>query len=91
MRRRPELKLGLQVVARCLVTIVVLLALYYLLPVRGDRLAVAACELLGLRGPVRVDLMLDGDGALWLLEANAVPGMTDSSLLPLAAGKTVRP
>lgn len=40
MRRRPELKLGLQVVARCLVTIVVLLALYYLLPVRGDRLAV---------------------------------------------------
>jgi D-alanine-D-alanine ligase len=29
--------------------------------------------------------MLDGDGALWLLEANAVPGMTDTSLLPLAA------
>jgi D-alanine-D-alanine ligase len=48
-------------------------------------LAVAACSLLGLRGPVRVDLMLDADGALWLLEANAVPGMTDTSLLPLAA------
>jgi D-alanine-D-alanine ligase len=29
--------------------------------------------------------MLDGDGGLWLLEANAVPGMTDTSLLPLAA------
>jgi D-alanine-D-alanine ligase len=51
----------------------------------AQRLALAACELLGLRGPVRVDLMLDGDGALWLLEANAVPGMTDTSLLPLAA------
>jgi D-alanine-D-alanine ligase len=51
----------------------------------AQRLAIAACELLGLRGPVRVDLMLDADGALWLLEANAVPGMTDTSLLPLAA------
>ena len=51
----------------------------------AQRLAVAACELLGLRGPARIDLMLDGDGALWLLEANAVPGMTDTSLLPLAA------
>jgi D-alanine-D-alanine ligase len=52
----------------------------------AQRLAVAACELLGLRGPARIDLMLDGDGALWVLEANAVPGMTDTSLLPLAAG-----
>ncbi len=51
----------------------------------AQRLAVAACELLGLRGPARIDLMLDADGALWLLEANAVPGMTDTSLLPLAA------
>jgi D-alanine-D-alanine ligase len=51
----------------------------------AQRLAIAACELLGLRGPARIDLMLDADGALWLLEANAVPGMTDTSLLPLAA------
>jgi D-alanine-D-alanine ligase len=51
----------------------------------AQRLAVAACALLGLRGPVRIDLMLDAEGALWLLEANAVPGMTDTSLLPLAA------
>ena len=35
--------------------------------------------------PVRIDLMLDAEGSLWLLEANAVPGMTDTSLLPLAA------
>ena len=29
--------------------------------------------------------MLDGDGSPWVIEANAVPGMTDTSLLPLAA------
>jgi len=51
----------------------------------AQRLAVSACALLGLRGPARIDLMLDGDGAWWVLEANAVPGMTDTSLLPLAA------
>jgi D-alanine-D-alanine ligase len=52
----------------------------------AQRLAVSVCTLLGLRGPARIDLMLDGDGAWWVLEANAVPGMTDMSLLPLAAG-----
>lgn len=51
----------------------------------AQRLAVAVCELLGLRGPARIDLMLDPAGAWWVLEANAVPGMTDMSLLPLAA------
>ena len=29
--------------------------------------------------------MLDGDGELTVLEANAIPGLTDTSLLPLAA------
>ena len=29
--------------------------------------------------------MLDPDGALWVLELNAIPGMTDTSLLPAAA------
>jgi D-alanine-D-alanine ligase len=51
----------------------------------AQRLAVSACTLLGLRGPARIDLMLDGEGGWWVLEANAVPGMTDTSLLPLAA------
>jgi D-alanine-D-alanine ligase len=51
----------------------------------AQRLAVSTCALLGLRGPARIDLMLDRDGAWWVLEANAVPGMTDTSLLPLAA------
>jgi D-alanine-D-alanine ligase len=59
-----------------------------LVPAAADeaqRLAVSVCTLLGLRGPARIDLMLDADGAWWVLEANAVPGMTDMSLLPLAA------
>jgi len=29
--------------------------------------------------------MLDDDGSPWLLEANTVPGMTDHSLVPMAA------
>jgi D-alanine-D-alanine ligase len=33
----------------------------------------------------RVDLMVDGQGQPWLLEVNTVPGMTDHSLVPMAA------
>ncbi|MDQ5911605.1 MAG: D-alanine-D-alanine ligase [Pseudomonadota bacterium] len=33
----------------------------------------------------RVDLMVDTQGRPWLLEVNTVPGMTDHSLVPLAA------
>ena len=29
--------------------------------------------------------MLDDDGELWVLETNAIPGMTETSLLPQAA------
>lgn len=48
-------------------------------------LAGQAFELLGCRGWGRVDFMLDRDGRPWLLEANTVPGMTDHSLVPMAA------
>ena len=41
-------------------------------------------RMLGCAGFARVDLMLDGD-ELTVLEANAIPGLTDTSLLPLAA------
>lgn len=51
----------------------------------AQRLAVAVFELLQLEGCARVDLLLDGAGDLWVLEANAVPGFTDTSLLPQAA------
>jgi D-alanine-D-alanine ligase len=33
----------------------------------------------------RVDLMLDSGGKPWLLEVNTIPGMTDHSLVPMAA------
>lgn len=33
----------------------------------------------------RVDLMRDSDGQFYLLEANTVPGMTEKSLVPMAA------
>ena len=32
-----------------------------------------------------VDVMADADGQFWLLEVNTSPGMTDHSLVPMAA------
>ena len=53
---------------------------------RAQELALAAYTTLGCSGFARVDLMLDdATGELQLLEANAIPGLTDTSLLPLAA------
>lgn len=48
-------------------------------------LAVHAFEVLGGRGWGRVDVMLDSDGTSWCLEVNSSPGMTDHSLVPMAA------
>jgi D-alanine-D-alanine ligase len=52
---------------------------------RAQELALAAYSMLGCEGFARIDLMLDTAGELCLLEANAIPGLTDTSLLPLAA------
>jgi D-alanine-D-alanine ligase len=46
--------------------------------------ALATYRALGCTGFVRVDLILGADGP-WVLEANAIPGLTDTSLLPQAA------
>jgi D-alanine-D-alanine ligase len=54
------------------------------LTARAQEVALDTYKLLGCRGFARVDLMLDGD-ELFVLEANAIPGLTDTSLLPLAA------
>ena len=48
-------------------------------------LALRAFEVLGGRGWGRVDIMLDHDGNPWCLEINSAPGMTDHSLVPMAA------
>jgi len=53
---------------------------------RAQGLAVEVFELLGCHGFARIDLMVDHETAeLWVLEANVVPGMTETSLLPQAA------
>ena len=39
----------------------------------------------GLRDVARMDLMVDGEGRPWAVAVNASPGMTDTSLLPMAA------
>ncbi len=52
---------------------------------RAQELALATYRLLGLYGFGRVDLMLDADGELFVLEANPIPGLTETSLLPQAA------
>jgi D-alanine-D-alanine ligase len=52
---------------------------------RAQDLALRVYELLGCEAFARVDLMLDGDGELTVLEANPIPGLTETSLLPQAA------
>lgn len=49
------------------------------------RLALDAFEAAGASGWGRVDLMVDEAGQPFLLEINTVPGMTDHSLVPMAA------
>lgn len=49
-----------------------------------QRLAVEAHKALNLRGYSRTDMILCGDD-LYILETNTIPGMTKTSLLPLAA------
>lgn len=48
-------------------------------------LARRAFAVLGCRGWGRVDILLDDDGSPQLLEINTAPGMTDHSLVPMAA------
>ena len=50
-----------------------------------QKAALAAFDLLGCRGWGRVDLMLDASGQPFFLEVNTAPGMTDHSLVPMAA------
>lgn len=48
-------------------------------------LVLQAFDAVGSRHWGRVDLMLDDQNQPWLIEINTVPGMTDHSLVPMAA------
>jgi len=52
---------------------------------RVQEVSVQAYRALGCEGWGRVDLMLDRERRPWLLEVNTSPGMTDHSLVPMAA------
>jgi D-alanine-D-alanine ligase len=47
-------------------------------------LAVTAHRLLGLRDVSRTDAIVDADGGVQFLEVNVSPGLTETSLLPMA-------
>jgi D-alanine-D-alanine ligase len=48
-------------------------------------LAVKASQVLGVKGWARLDVFVDDAGQYQLIEINTVPGMTDHSLVPMAA------
>lgn len=50
-----------------------------------ERLAAAVHTLLGCRDVSRVDMVVAADGTPYVLECNTSPGMTETSLLPMAA------
>jgi D-alanine-D-alanine ligase len=47
-------------------------------------IAVRAHEALGMRHLSRMDMIVDGVGTPWFLEASVLPGLTETSLLPQA-------
>lgn len=52
-----------------------------------QQLALAAFDAIGAVGWGRVDVMRDEAGKSWLIELNTLPGMTDHSLVPMAAAQ----
>jgi D-alanine-D-alanine ligase len=52
---------------------------------RVQQAALAAHQALGIEIYSRVDVLLDADNRPYVLEANTIPGMTATSLLPKAA------
>jgi D-alanine-D-alanine ligase len=52
--------------------------------------ALTAHRVLGLRDLSRTDLIIDAAGVPWFLEVNVAPGMTETSLVPLAIEQSGR-
>lgn len=55
-----------------------------MLSAKAANIAMDAHRALGLRDLSRSDLIVDADGTIWFLEVNVAPGMTETSLFPLA-------
>lgn len=51
---------------------------------RAAEAALTAHRAIGMRHLSRVDLIIDGAGTPWFLEANVLPGLTETSILPQA-------
>lgn len=47
--------------------------------------ALEAHRILGLQDLSRIDFVVDDEGVCWFIDANVMPGMTDTSLFPQAA------
>lgn len=54
---------------------------------RVTELAIRAYEILGCDGAARVDFRVTPRGRPYVLEVNTIPGMTETSLLPMAAAR----
>lgn len=52
---------------------------------RAQEAGLRAHQSLGCKGLSRVDIRMTPDGELFVLEVNTIPGMTERSLLPMAA------
>jgi D-alanine-D-alanine ligase len=53
--------------------------------------ALRACDAIGARHVSRADLIVDAEGVPWLLELDTCPGLTETSLVPLAAAAAELP
>ena len=52
---------------------------------RAEEVVMQAWDLTGCRHIARADLIIDEDGEPWVLELDTCPGMTETSLVPMAA------
>jgi D-alanine-D-alanine ligase len=57
---------------------------------RAARAATSAHIALGLRHLSRIDLIVDTEGVPWFLEANVLPGLTETSIMPQAIAASGR-
>ena len=54
---------------------------------QAQELSLQAHQVLNCQGVSRVDLRVSPEGEVYILEVNTIPGMTETSLLPQAAGQ----